>query len=199
MLKKTANYVRRCAAVCLIMAVALGAYIGYLQIYGNLHEVIAGQLYRSAQPSPSQIVDYADRYNIKSIINLRGDNEGKSWYDREIKTANALGIAHFDFKMSARRELSPERIAQLTRLMRDAPKPLLIHCKSGSDRTGLAAVIYLNQIAGVPEELAEGQLSIYFGHIGIPHLSRAYAMDASWEKFEVMTGLERLAAADAPL
>jgi hypothetical protein len=34
------------------------------------------------------------------------------------------------------------------------------------------------------EETAEGQLSIYFGHIGIPYLSSAYAMDESWEILE---------------
>jgi hypothetical protein len=34
------------------------------------------------------------------------------------------------------------------------------------------------------EDTAEHQLSIRFGHLGIPYLSAAYAMDKSWEKIE---------------
>jgi protein tyrosine/serine phosphatase len=34
-----------------------GLYLGYLHATGNFHEVIAGELYRSAQPSPEQLSD----------------------------------------------------------------------------------------------------------------------------------------------
>ncbi|MBP1851450.1 dual specificity protein phosphatase family protein [Rhizobium halophytocola] len=198
MLRAILKQAGRFGAVVLVSVAAIGGYCGYLQYYGNLHTVIPGQVYRSAQPSAAQIDEYASEYGIKSIINLRGENDGSPWYDTEIKAADARGIRHFDFRMSARRELSSQRIRELTELMRTAPKPLLIHCKSGADRTGLASVIYLHQIAGVPDDKAEGQLSLYFGHFSIPLLSQAYAMDASWEKFENTTGFEQLASAEEP-
>ncbi|EBV3600022.1 tyrosine protein phosphatase, partial [Salmonella enterica subsp. enterica serovar Virchow] len=42
----------------LFMAAALGAYIGWLHATGNFHTVIAGELYRSAQPTARDV----DRY-----------------------------------------------------------------------------------------------------------------------------------------
>jgi protein tyrosine/serine phosphatase len=74
--------------------------------------------------------------------------------------------------------------------MRDAPKPILIHCQAGADRTGLVSVLYLQQIAGIDEETAEEQLSVRFGHIGIPYLSSTFAMDRSWENLEKVFGLD---------
>ncbi|MET0172805.1 MAG: tyrosine-protein phosphatase [Agrobacterium vaccinii] len=160
------------------------AYIGVLQLSGNSHEVIAGQLYRSSQLSDTQLADYVKANGIKAIINLRGANDGSSWYREEVAVAEQLGVQHVDFGMSAYKELGLGRVAQLIQIMRDAPKPILIHCKSGSDRTGLASAIYVNRVAGMDEDTAEHQLSIRFGHLGIPYLSAAYAMDKSWEKIE---------------
>jgi len=86
--------------------------------------------------------------------------------------------------MSSSSEISTEEAEQLKAIFRDAPKPILIHCRSGADRTGLAAVIYLQQLAGVDEETAEWQLSPLYGHIGIPWLSPTFAMDRAWEMLE---------------
>ncbi len=69
-------------------------------------------------------------------------------------------------------------------ILKDAKHPILIHCRSGADRTGLASVIYLAKVAKVDEEVAERQLSVRYGHIGIPLLSPTYAMDESWEALE---------------
>jgi hypothetical protein len=42
----------------------------------------------------------------------------------------------------------------------------------------------LQQIAGTDEEVSERQLSVRYGHIGIPYISASFAMDESWEIFE---------------
>ena len=132
----------------------LGIYLGFLRASGNFHEVLPGQLYRSAQPTPGQLARYIQRYGIKTVINLRGPSEQK-WYRDEVATTSRLAIQHLDFRMTASRQLSDGESEELIALMKDAPKPLLIHCKAGADRTGLASVIYLQQVAGVDEETAE--------------------------------------------
>ncbi|WP_219928901.1 tyrosine-protein phosphatase [Palleronia abyssalis] len=58
-------------------------------------------------------------------------------------------------------------------VIRDAPKPLLIHCRGGADRTGLTCALYVAGIDGRGEDAAEAQLSISYGHIGIPWVSKA--------------------------
>ena len=106
---------------------------------------------------------------------------------RESKSRPDAGIV--DFHMSARRMLTVEQSRQLIALMRNAPGPILIHCSAGADRTGLASVMYMQQIAGVDEETAEWQLSPLYGHLNLPFLS-VYAMDDTWESFEKAIGLD---------
>jgi protein tyrosine/serine phosphatase len=164
--------------------VVCGGYLGYLRVSGNFHAVVPGQFYRSGQPTAAQIEDYAKRYDIKTIVNLRGASDS-SWYHQEIKASKALGIDHLDFKMAADERLTVNRMEQLVTLLKDAPKPILIHCLAGADRSGLASVIYLQQIAKTNNETAEEQLwPVLYGHVGIPYITDTYAMDRSWQDFE---------------
>lgn len=185
--KKLFRSVCGCALALLLGG---GGYIGALHLSGNFHTVIAGELYRSAQPTPGQIERYVQQYGIRTIVNLRGENESQSWYADEVATARKLDIRHIDFGMSAYKQLTGPEADRLVALLKDAPKPILIHCLSGADRTGLVSVIYSNQVAGLPEAQSERQLSILFGHVGIPLISAAYAMDESWHELERHYGIE---------
>jgi protein tyrosine/serine phosphatase len=173
---------------CMPVVLLTGGFYGYMVATTNFHPVIAGELYRSSQPSASKIALLQKQYGIRTIINLRGDNSGHGWYDAEIAQAKLLDITHIDFRMSSRHELTQAQAAQLVQLMRDAPKPLLIHCQAGADRTGLATALYLAAIGKTSERVAENQMSIFYGHFGLP-ISAAYPMDATFEKLEPWLGL----------
>lgn len=177
------------APAFLLVGLSLGAYAAYLQLSGNFHAVIEGELYRSAQPTAVQLAAYVRDHGIRTIINLRGSNANAGWYNDELETARRLGVGHIDFRMSASKELTTSRADALVAIMAAAPKPILVHCQAGSDRSGLVSALYSLRVAGQAEGTAERQLSFYFGHVGIPHLSAAYAMDASWEALEEHYGL----------
>jgi protein tyrosine/serine phosphatase len=162
----------------------LGGHLGYLALTRNFHPVVANEVYRSAQVAPDDITAYRSDYGIRSILNLRGAASGEAWYDDEIAASAALGLSHEDFAMSASVELSDAEAERLIALMRRMPKPMLVHCRHGADRTGLAMSLYLAAITGTDEETAEGQLSLWFGHFGVPVLSDAWPMDESWERLE---------------
>lgn len=168
----------------LLIGASLGGYAGFLQLTGNFHPVVPGELYRSAQPSAAQLARYVQENGIKTVINLRGAEEKAGWYAQEVAEAQRLGVQHIDFRMSSSTELSTDKADQLVAIMRAAPKPILIHCAYGADRSGLASVIYSHQIAGIDEKVAERQLSFFYGHVSLPYLSAAYAMDESWQKLE---------------
>jgi protein tyrosine/serine phosphatase len=167
---------------------SLGLYLAILQLSGNFHPVIAGELYRSAQPSPERIAAYQRQFGIKTIINLRGGKHGKAWYDDEVATAARLGIAHIDYRMSSSRELTQRKATDLLAILKTADKPILIHCQGGADRSGLVAALYVARIAQKGEDAAEEQISIRYGHVGIPFLSSAFAMDSTWENLEKWLG-----------
>lgn len=167
-----------------LAAATLGAYLVTIQLTGNFAAVVPGEVYRSNQPTAVDIAAYAGRYGIRTIINLRGRQENAAWYEDEVATAGRLGIGLVDFPMVADQRLDAQGAARLIAILKDAPRPILIHCRSGADRTGLASVIYLAKVAKVDEATAERQLSVRYGHIGIPLLSPTYAMDESWEALE---------------
>ncbi|OJF89634.1 protein tyrosine phosphatase [Rhizobium sp. 58] len=175
---------RTSALYVLAAGVCFGGYLGFLQLTGNFHTVVRGELYRSAQPSAAQLKDYVGRYGIKTVINLRGPENLADWYKAEVSTTQRLGVMHVDFALSSSRMVSEETADVLLQIMKDAPKPILIHCKAGADRSGIASALYSYRIARIRAETSEEQLSVFFGHIGIPHLSPAFAMDKSWEALE---------------
>lgn len=174
----------RLPQTALLAAALTAGYLAWLQLTGNVHTVVRGELYRSAQVTAERLRTFQADVGIRSVINLRGADPGAAWYDEEVAAAGALGLVHYDFAMSDRRPFSSADAARLIDLMRAAPKPLLLHCRAGSDRTGLAAALYLAGITGTDVETAEAQLSLRYGHLGIPLLSAAYPMDQSWERLE---------------
>lgn len=171
--------------------ISLSLYLAVLQLSGNFHPVVPGELYRSAQPSPERLTAYQQEFGIKTIINLRGSRSGKAWYDQEVVAARRLGIAQVDYRMSSSRELTRQKAAELLEILKTAEKPILIHCQSGADRSGLVAALYVARIAQQGEEAAEEQISIRYGHLGIPVLSAAFAIDRSWENLEKWLGFDK--------
>ena len=167
---------------------SVGAYAGALGATGNVHEVVPGALWRAAQPDAATLARLRDEAGIRTVINLRGAHPGSDWYDAEIAASRDLGLAHLDFAMSATKPLPPERVAELVALMQSAERPLLIHCRGGADRSGLASALFVAAVAEGGHDAAERQLSILYGHIGLEALSRAAAMDATWEAMEPALG-----------
>jgi protein tyrosine/serine phosphatase len=160
----------------------LGLYLAGLQLMGNIHTVEPGALYRSAQLGESALTDVIDDYHIRSVINLRGADPQASWYRSEIAVSRARGVLHYDLPLSANNLVDPGTLAKIAALLRQAPKPVLIHCQSGADRSGLVAAIYEYAIAARSPAEAATQLSLRYGHV--PYLwSRSGAMDKSFENF----------------
>lgn len=165
---------------------ALGIFMGVNQLMGNEHEVIAGELYRSAQPGTEEIDSLVQRHGIKTIINLRNEKRG-AWYTEEKAAAERNGVTLVDYPISSAEVLPVAESKELAEIMRNAQKPILIHCEHGANRTGLASAIYVGAVAKGSEIFSELQLSPYYGHIPIPGIGR-YAMWQSWDSFEETIG-----------
>ena len=165
-----------------LTAGSCGAYWGAIQYQGNFHTVEEGAFYRSAQLSKDELQSAIREHKIRSVLNLRGAHPGQAWYDEEVAVSQALGVAHYDYGLSARRIVTKQQIGELLAIVRDAPKPLLVHCKSGADRAGLVSALYRFAGEGVSAVQADQELSLVYGHF--PYLtSRSKAMDDSFWAF----------------
>ena len=67
-------------------------------------------------------------------------------------------------------------------LFRDGPEPILVHCKSGADRAGLAAGVWL-AANGAPPAQSAAQLSWHFGHVARSRTGILDAFFALWAAF----------------
>ena len=118
----------------------------------NEHEVDAG-VWRSSQPDPGMIRRLAAQ-GFKAIVNLRGATEWGSYF-LEREACRAAGIELVDFKLNSRKLPSREELLALDALFERLPRPFLMHCKSGADRAGFAAALYLLLRSDLPVEEAQ--------------------------------------------
>jgi len=170
-------------ALTLTPVLALVGWYAFIQWGGNFHEVVSQELYRSAQLNANQLEQRIEQHHLQSILNLRGMNPGESWFDDEMKVSSAHHLTHLDVALSAGTVVSPEQIQNILQMIDQAPKPLLVHCTDGADRTGLLLGLYLEK-RGVNAQTAHEQLSWHYGHF--PHLRWSFtkAMDESYEGYE---------------
>jgi len=169
-------------AIILGPALGLGAYLGGLQLVGNIHTIEPNVAYRSAELGRSRLESVIEQYSIKSIISLVSPAPDRSWYRDELAVTNAKGVERYELPLSANEELTSDQLRILLSLLKIAPKPVLIHCKNGADRSGLAAAILKYAFLSRSVGEAKNQLSLRYGHF--PYFwSETGAMDSSFDRF----------------
>ncbi|MBX2810147.1 MAG: tyrosine-protein phosphatase [Cellvibrionaceae bacterium] len=132
------------------------------KLYRNFYPISA-KAYRSNHPGPSFINKVQRDYGIRSIINLRGRNT-TGQYLLEKEACDKLGINLIDASTTSRHLPEVKDILALKTIFENAAHPILIHCKSGADRAGLASVLYQHFIDDVPIAQAFSQLNWKYGH-----------------------------------
>ncbi|MBL8821364.1 MAG: tyrosine-protein phosphatase [Planctomycetia bacterium] len=168
-----ANCIRKRVIYVLRTTVCLAVFFGIIEVVRlslgpNWHTIVDGELYRSAHLSSQEIQTAVDRFGIRSIINLRNCCPWEPWYQDETSAVEALNLHRVDFNFSAYLPPAPDQLQKLWQTLETAPRPILIHCRRGADRTGLASVIaYLHHQGDGPVEPALRQLSILRGHVPI--------------------------------
>jgi len=124
----------------LAAAIVYGLY--YIGVFTNNFRVVSpGKVYRSAQMTEQDIRATISAQGIRTIINLCGGKR-EPWYRAEVKVAKELGVRHVDIGISAEKLPPPEKLEALLQVFAEGPYPILIHCRAGADRSGLASTIY---------------------------------------------------------
>ena len=132
-------------------------------VWRNFAVVVPGQWYRASHPLPWRICGRVRRIGLRTIVNLRGPRECGS--DALSRAAAArLGVNHVYMPFESRGAPHRDRILRFHEIWRTVETPVLMHCKSGADRAGLASGLVLMFGGGTAAD-ALGQLSLRFGHV----------------------------------
>lgn len=101
----------------------------YLDNFWKINDTI----YRCEQPQKKDF-GYLNNLGIRAVLNLRTCHTDK----RFIKNFN---IVEYNVKMKAG-NFDDKEIIESIRAIRDSPKPLIVHCWHGSDRTGVVIAMF---------------------------------------------------------
>ena len=111
---------------------------------------VTDEIYRSAQPA-GETAGSLKAIGIKSILNLR------HYHPEDSEEFKKAGIILYSYKMDAG-SASVKDLTDALRIIQNAPKPILIHCHYGSDRTGFIIAGYRIVIMGWTAEKAIEEL-----------------------------------------
>lgn len=174
---------------------------GFLRKYWtNLYEISPG-VWRSNQPDRRRVRRYHEM-GIKTIINLRGESK-RGFYIFERRRCDRFGIRLIDISLQARAAAPREQFLALLDAFETCETPMLMHCKSGADRAGLASAMYLMHMKEVPVTEARKQLGLKFAHIRasrtgiLDYMLDVYTQDVSKDPMTLRTWIEKKYDPDA--
>lgn len=116
----------------------------------HFRTVVAGQFYRAGQPTAADVQTAVRDYGVRTIVNLRHDDEWQApWYAEEVRATAEAGAVHVDVPLACSRPPSPMQVEQLLAIFADPARlPVLIHCEFGSVRSAAVEGLYRIEVLG---------------------------------------------------
>jgi len=101
-----------------------------------------GVLYRGGQVDEDSLEELVDRYQVRTVINLRGREDQADWYveEQDFCRRHALRLVSIPIGEPGK---ARDGLREFLDIMRDpASYPVFVHCEAGSCRTGFAVAAY---------------------------------------------------------
>jgi protein tyrosine/serine phosphatase len=151
----------RVVAVLVACAAAGGLFYRY-EVRDNVFPknfgvVEEGKVYRSGQLSPAAFRSVVEGRRVRTIIDLGsalkpdGTTDDAAVESINERVAESLGVTRYRFNLVGDGTGNPNAYVQALRIMTDpGAQPVLVHCGAGSERTGIAVILYRNLVQGTP-------------------------------------------------
>lgn len=156
----------------------------------NFREIAPG-IYRSNQPTHRRLAALKAR-GVRTILNLRGQDKFAHYLFLK-ESCDALGLRLVDVKLNATQAPARRRLIELLDAFETIERPFVMHCKSGADRTGLAAALYMMVHEG--QSLAQARAQLSWRHIHF-RSGEAGIMDEVLDAYEARLGRGPIPVAD---
>lgn len=160
--------------LCVFQSVADAGHIsksddatGNIQHFAKLTD----NYYRGSQPDIAGLTFLAHK-GVHTIVDLRGEDKDRS--DRERETAQSLGMRYINLPLSTLHAPSDQQVADFLRIVHDpANAPIYVHCRRGSDRTGMMTAIVRIEDFGWTADKAYDEMKEYgFRPLLLPGMKR---------------------------
>jgi hypothetical protein len=131
----------------------------------NFHMIVPGRVFRSAQLSGTALEHKLRAWNIRTVVNLRGSCDPCPWYLDESRATNRLNVCQEDISFSAGHLPAVSEVRRLIEVLDRTEYPILLHCRRGADRTGMAAAMVMLLQTDASMGQAGRQLGLRYGHL----------------------------------
>lgn len=131
----------------------------------NLHEIVPNKFFRSAQMNAEDLSKTIKEKNIKTVFDLRLQDDKADPYnglkEEDVVTNSGAKYVHIPF--SSKRANQKDKLLNLINSFKSVETPILVHCSSGTHRSGVAAAIWLITEENVSNDKILEQLSYKYG------------------------------------
>ncbi len=133
-------------------------------LFNNNFHNIDNNFFRSAQPSTNVLRKYIKKYKFKTVVNLRNsDDSVTSFFLLEKKLLASNNVKMINVAISGSSLPDKYTLLSFIEIFKKNQRPLLVHCKSGADRTGFFSALYIFYLHN-DLDLALKQFSLKYFH-----------------------------------
>ncbi|MCC6954862.1 MAG: tyrosine-protein phosphatase [Deltaproteobacteria bacterium] len=141
----------------------------------NFHTVVEGRFFRSAEMPPDELERVYREHGVRTVLDLRlGAENAEALTIAERLRVEQLGGDYVHFPLRGSRVPTHEQMRELISILDNAKTPVLVHCTSGSHRSGLVAAVWLMTQEGQSVDVAKGQLAPVFGFFRFERALKSY-------------------------
>ncbi|ARO15156.1 protein tyrosine/serine phosphatase [Ketogulonicigenium robustum] len=150
--------------------------------WANAHQICPG-VWRANHPVCGRL-RHLRKQGITSVLTLRSSKLSIPTCFTAA-TCHELGLKLYAVGLQARSAPTRASVLRLFNTFRQIERPFVMHCKSGADRSGFAAALYLMAFEGQPLAVARKQLSLKYLHVRssragvLDHILDLYAADTA--------------------
>ncbi|MEL6337190.1 MAG: tyrosine-protein phosphatase [Pseudomonadota bacterium] len=156
---------------------------GILRLFYPNRWQVTDRMWRSSQPLPHHLRSFF-RKGGRAVVSLRGGQTFGS-LPLEIEACMAAEVPFHTIILRSRDLPERDELLEIIDVLPKLQTPVLFHCKSGADRAGFMAALWLLVIEERPLAEAQRQLSLRFGHI---RQAKTGVLDAFFDAFGAAGG-----------